>query len=276
MSLDKTPKSDRFQIMTAVFIMSIVAIVVIIAGLPKGGITKFVCNYAGGFDGLAERCSDQQSPTPRVGSGQLISSRVNSACLDTDGLKISIAFDEPLAGTANVQVFSTGEDYFPSEQGISDSFRINVTIPEAVDNLDLIIPVDAMPTDVQIFGNIVVSEEEILSHVAYFINIEDCAAASTFPSQFVVIGSPIIHSATCLPTRHLMIAFEFEESVPGQYQALVAGTPYQLASVISQPARLFFSGTAPPQGPVVIRLVSAIDQAVVFEETYTPPICEAT
>jgi hypothetical protein len=56
---------------------------------------------------------------------------------------------------------------------------------------------------------------------------------------------------------------------------LVADIPYELASVINQPATLFFSGEAPPEGPVVIRLVSAIDEVTVFEETYTPPVCSA-
>lgn len=73
-----------------------------------------------------------------------------------------------------------------------------------------------------------------------------------------------------------MIAFEFEESIPGQYQALVAGTPYLLASIINQPALLFFSGEPPPDGPIIIKLVSAVDQVVLFEETYTPPACSST
>ena len=275
MSLDKTPKSDRHQIMTAVFLMSIVAFVVIIAGLPKGGITKFVCNYAGGFDGLAGTCADLQSPTSIV-SNQFVTSRITAACVDDDGLKLSVEFEQPLTGNIHIQIYSTGPDFFPSERGMTDTYESTMQIANAVDRMDYVIPAESLPVGEQLFGNIVVREEEILSHVAYFMNVADCATAGAFPSQFVMIGSPVIDSATCLPTRHLMIAFEFEESVPGQYQALVAGTPYQLASVISQPAMLFFSGAAPPQGPVLIRLVSAIDQAVVFEETYTPPICEAT
>lgn len=72
-----------------------------------------------------------------------------------------------------------------------------------------------------------------------------------------------------------MIAFEFEGPVLGQYRALVDEMPYQLASVINQPAMLFFSGQPPTDGPVVIRLISATDEEIVFEETYTPPACSA-
>ena len=73
-----------------------------------------------------------------------------------------------------------------------------------------------------------------------------------------------------------MIAFEFESQVLGQYRASVGDTPYQLASVINQPATLFFSGEPPPEGPIVIRLVSVTDEAMVFEETYSPPFCGTT
>ena len=275
MSLDKSRKSDRFQIMTAVLFMGLFAAVVI-AVAAKDNIASFVCNYASGYDGFSRICSNPSSPPSSLGAGLHVASRITSACLDREGLKISVAFDKPLTGAANIQVFSTGDDYFPSEQGLADSFKISMTIPTAVDHLDLVIPVDAMPVGVQIFGNIVVSEEGVSSYLSYFMNVSDCSTIGSLPPQLIPIGTPIIHSATCLPTRHLMIAFEFEESMPGQYQALVADIPYQLASVINQPAMLFFSGEPPPGGPIVIRLVSAIDQAIVFEETYTPPVCDAT
>jgi hypothetical protein len=70
-----------------------------------------------------------------------------------------------------------------------------------------------------------------------------------------------------------MIAFEFEEPVLGQYRASVDDIPYELASVINQPATLYFSGDPPAEGPVVIRLLSAVDEATVFEESFTPPDC---
>ena len=275
MSSDKIPNSDRFQIVTAVLLMSLFAIVFLIVALPKDNFTNFVCNYVRDYDGFAGMCLDL-TPTPiSAGSGQFVVSKVNSVCLDDQGLHLSVVFDLPLTGVADIQVFSTGDDYFPSEQGLADSFKISMTIPTAVDHLDLLIPVDAMPVGVQVFGNIVVSEEDVSSYLSYFMNVSDCSTIGGLPPQLPPMGSPVIHSATCLPTRHLMIAFEFEESVPGQYQALVAGIPYQLASVISQPAMLFFSGEPPPEGPIVIRLVSAVDQMVVFEESYTPPVCGA-
>lgn len=270
MSSEKPPKSDRFQIMTAVLLMGLFAAIFIIAGLPKGNITSFACSYVGDYVGFAGMCSDLKLS---VGSDQPIVSKINSVCLDEQGLKISAVFDEPLTGVADIQVFSTGDDYFPSEQGLADSFKISMTIPTAVDHLDLVIPVDAMPVGIQIFGNIFVSEEGVSSHLSYFLNVIDCSRIGALPSQLIPMDSPIIHSATCLPSRQLMIAFEFEESVPGQYQVLVADTPYELASVINQPAILFFSGDPPPAGPIIIKLTSATDQEIIFEETYTPPIC---
>lgn len=270
MSFGKDQKSDRFQAIVAVLFMSLIATSVLTIAVAKDNIMGFVCNYATGHDGFSRICPSLPSPT---GSGLFVASKINSACLDADGLKILVAFDEPLTGVADIQVFSTGDDYFPSEQGLADSFKINMTIPAAVDHLDLVIPVDAMPVGVQIFGNIVVSEEGVSSHLSYFMNVPDCSTIGALPPQLIPIGSPIIHSATCLPTRHLMIAFEFEESIPGQYQALVAGTPYQLASIINQPAMLFFSGEPPPEGPIIIKLVSAVDQVVLFEESYTAPVC---
>jgi hypothetical protein len=73
-----------------------------------------------------------------------------------------------------------------------------------------------------------------------------------------------------------MIAFQFHDPVLGQYRASVNDIPYELASVINQPAALFFSGDTPPEGPVLISLVSATDEVIVFEESYTPPICGAS
>jgi hypothetical protein len=103
--------------------------------------------------------------------------------VDKHGLKISVAFDVPVKGVANVQVFTTGDDYFPSDQGLADSVRTNTVIPSETDHLDIIIPVDAMPTDIQIFGNIIVNDDDgISSHVAYFLQVSGCST-TTVPSQ---------------------------------------------------------------------------------------------
>jgi hypothetical protein len=275
MSLDKIRKSDRFQTMTAVFFMILFAAVFLLVVVPKGNITNFVCTYAGDYDGFAGMCSNQQSPTPE-GPGQVVTSQLTSACVDDQGLKVSVAFDIPLTGEARIQIFSTGPDFFPSAQGMTDTYEFNTTIATEVDHLDLIIPVDSMPVGERIFGNIAVSEQGVSSHVAYLIIVSDCSITSVLPPDLTPNEIPIISSATCLPSRQLMIAFEFEGPVLGQYRALVADIPYQLASVVSQPAILFFSGQPPPEGPIVIRLISATDEVVVFEETYTPPVCDAT
>jgi hypothetical protein len=182
----------------------------------------------------------------------------------------------PLSGEARIQVFSTGPDFFPSSQGMTDTYEITTTLASAVDHLDVIIPVDAMPAEEQIFGNIFINDEELSSFVAYSINVSDCSASNGPPPNLTPNGVPIIRSATCLPSRQLMIAFEFEGPVLGQYRVLVADKPYQLASIVSQPAILFFSGEPPPEGPIVISLISATAQEVIFEENYTPPNCDAT
>jgi hypothetical protein len=272
MSLDKIPKSDRFQILTAVVFMVVFAALFLIIAVPQSNMTVFVCRYAGNSTIFARMCSDLPSPRS-AGSSQIVASRVISACLNREGLAISVAFDEPLTGASDIQVFTTGDDYFPSEQGISDSFKINMTVPDAADHLDFMIPVDAMPVGEQIFGNFFISGGGVSSFVAYSMNVTDCSISSAPTPDSTLTDLPTINSATCLPNMRLMIAFEFKSHVLGQYRASVADIPYQLASVINQPATLFFSGEPPPAGQVVIRLVSANDEEVVFEETYTPPVC---
>jgi len=218
-------------------------------------------------------CSDVSSP---ASSSEWVASRIDSACVDAQGLKILVWFDQPLTGAANIQIFSTGPDFFPSEQGMTDTYEVSRIMTTVVDQLDLVIPVDSMPVGEQIFGNIVVSGEGAHSQVAYLLEVSDCSTTSEPPTNPQNDNTPLIQSATCLPSNQLMIAFEFDRPVLGQYQALVDDIPYQLSSVVSQPAMLFFSGEPPPEGPVLIRLVSALDEVTVFEETHTPPICGGT
>jgi hypothetical protein len=271
MSSEKTRISDRFQILTAVLFMTLFAAVFLLVIAPKGNITNFVCNSIGDWELLDRICADVPIPPPE-GSGEFIAARITSACVDTQGLKISILLDEPLMGAANIQVFSTGPDFFPSEQGMTDTYEISQNITAAVGQLDLTIPVDSMPVGEKIFGNVVVSGERARSQVAYLLMVMDCSETNTLPSTSTNV-IPSIQGATCLPSKQLMIAFEFEGPVFGQFQALVAGQPYQLASIVSQPALLFFSGEPPPEGPVEIRLISATDSVTMFDETYTPPVC---
>jgi hypothetical protein len=274
MSSEKTHRSDRVQIITAVLFMSLFAALLLIFAIPKNQIASWLCNYTGDRGIFARMCSgvpSQAAPEPK----ELVSSRITSACLDREGLRISVTFDEPLTGSSNIQVFTTGDDYFPSEQGISDSFRMSLTIADEADHLDLLIPVDSMPVGEQIFGNVATSGD-VSSMVAYSINVADCASPHAPLPSLVVEDVPTIHSATCLPSSHLMLAFQFDGQVLGQYRVLVDDTPYQLASVINQPATLFFSGDPPAEGASLIRLISATDEVVIFEETYTPPVCSGT
>jgi hypothetical protein len=247
--------------------------------VTRDNIVGFICSRVRGFDGLAEICSNVPTPSVPSAARQLVASKLNSACVDTQGLKISVAFRAPVTGQASIQVFSTGPDFFPSGQGMTDTYEMSRMISTEVDRLEFIIPVASMPVGEKLFGNIIVSDGEgIFSHVAYLINVYDCSATDTpLPdSASVTRGDPpVIHSATCLPDRQLMLAFKFDEPVLGQYQALVEDLPFQLASVVSQPALLFFSGAALTDEPIVIKLVSATDQVIVFEETYTPPDCSA-
>jgi hypothetical protein len=256
--------------MTAVLFMGFFAVVFLIAMAPRGSITGFVCNYAG----FARMCSNVSAGATPVPSSEFVTARINSACVDTQGLKMSVGFDIALTGEALIQVFSTGTDFFPSARGLTDTYEINRTLTPPVDHLDLVIPVESMSGGELIFGNVVVSGDRASSYVTYLINISNCSVSSVLPSIPPPTGNISIHSATCLPNKQLMIAFAFEEPVLGQYQALVADTPYTLASVVTQPAVLFFAGKPPSQGPVVAKLVSVMDESIVFEETYTPPVCD--
>jgi hypothetical protein len=178
---------------------------------------------------------------------------------------------------ATIQIYSTGPDVFHSPQGPSDSYEITTEISPAADRLDLSIPVISLFAGEQIFGNVLITGAGVPSRMSYFIRVADCLPPSAIvPTPTTVTdldGIPVLYRATCLQSKQLMISFEFEQPVLGQYQALVADIPYQLVSVANQPATLFFFGDPPPQGPVVIRLVSVPDQTVVFEETHTPPVC---
>lgn len=267
-----TPKSERSQILTAVLFMSIFVATVVLIILVKDNMASFACQYKL-FENI---CTNLLSSS--IHSEEFTTSQINSACVDTQGLKISVAFGAPLKGEASIQIFTTGEDVFPSEQGMADSFKMSMAIPDITDQLEFVIPVESMPVGEQIFGNIVTIREKVVSsHVAYFVKVSDCSITKTPISNPTLMTNldniPINYNATCLPGKRLMVAFEFDRPVQGQYRALIAGIPYQLASVGNQPAILFFSGALPQSEPVLMRLVSATDQAVVFEESYTPPAC---
>jgi len=274
MSSFTTPKSDRSQTIIAVLFMSLFAAFVL--GIAsKDSITGFVCQY----ESFNKICATMSSLPPRINPDKFVTTQINSACVNDQGLQISVVSGPPLFGKANIQVFTTGEDVFPSESGMEDSFRMSMAIPDAADQLGFIIPVESMPVGEHIFGNIVVEDAGVIfSHVAFFIQISDCSAIDTAASNPTLITDqnlvPTTYRATCLPDNRQMVEFEFDKPVFGQYQALVGNLPYQLVSVGNQPAILFFSGDSPPAGVENIKLISATDQTVIFDETYTPPVCE--
>jgi hypothetical protein len=269
MPVEKSQNSDRFQIVIAVAFMGFLAVLLLVVLVSRTTLRTTLC----GFEILSPICSNQQPVVALPQSEEFIPSRIDIACVDAEGLKVTILFDEPVTGEALVQVFSTGPDFFPSEQGMTDTYEISTRFDNSSEQMELVIPVDSMPVGEPIFGNIVLNEEGFYSHVAYLVDVSDCAHAGEPSSNSTPAGIPIIYSATCLSGDQMMIAFEFDDAVPGQYQAMVANMPYQLAAVVSQPALLYFSGYRPPEGPTLIRLVSAIDQSVLLEETYNPPVC---
>jgi hypothetical protein len=249
--------------------MSVFAVILLIALVPKGSLSGFVCDYLG-MDGISGRLCPNLQPAAPTGT---VASRIDSACVDAQGLKIAITFDPAVTGEAQIQVFSTGPDFFPSARGLTDTYETSRTLTTATDQMELVIPVESMPVGEQLFGNVLMSGEGNSSYLAYLLNVSDCAAAGAPLTNPAVAALPTIASATCLPSQELMIALEFDSPVLGQYQALVADRPYQLASVVTQPATLFFSGESPPAGPIVVRLVSALDKNVVFEGAYDAPGC---
>ena len=86
-------------------------------------------------------------------------------------------------------------------------------------------------------------------------------------------GIPVIFTATCLQSKQLMLTFQFEKDVSGEYDLLVADISYQGTPVKNQPQRLFFFGNPPPEGPIKVRLVNRDTGEAVLEESYTPPVC---
>jgi hypothetical protein len=269
-----TPKSDRAQILIAVLFMSLFASAFVLGIAVKDNITGFICRY----EVLDRVCTALSPSSLPISSDPLITSQITSACVGDDGLQISVDFGPPSIGEASIQVFTTGEDVFPSELGMQDSFGMSMTMSDAADQLGFVIPVESMPVGEHIFGNIVVTNEgAISSHVAFFIRVSDCSSADTVasnPTLLAADASPIAYRTTCLPDNRLMIAFEFDTPMFGQYQTLIASLPYQLVSVGNQPAILFFSGDAPVDEPAIIRLISVTTQTVLLEESFTPPVCD--
>ena len=266
------PKSDRAQTLIAVLFMSLFAAFVL--GIAsKDSITGFVCQYEGFNKICATLSSSPSSADP------LIASQITSACVGDDGLQISVVFRPPLFGEASIQVFTTGEDVFPSELGMADSFEMSMTMPDAADQLGFVIPVESMLVGEHIFGNLIVTEGGVISsQLAYFFQVSDCSttnAIASNPTLHYDETAPIAFRTTFLPDNRLMVAFEFDTPVLGQYQTLVANLPYQLVSVGNQPAILFFSGDSPKEEQVVIRFVSVVNQTVLLEESFTPPTCES-
>ncbi|HEU0291503.1 MAG TPA: hypothetical protein VFR47_02130 [Anaerolineales bacterium] len=273
MSSVTTPKSERSPTLTAVLFMILFVAAFVMLITVKDNITGFACQY----EALKSICSGNVSPS--INSEQFTRSMISSACVDTQGLQITLVLGSAVDGRADVQVFTTGEDVFPTEQGMSDSFKMSLAIPAPTNRLDFVIPVESMPVGEHIFGNIVTTREKVISsYVAYFVKVSDCSTTDSPSANPTLMTSqediPIQHETTCLPGNRLMVAFEFDKPVFGQYQAMVAGRPYQLVSVGNQPAALFFSGEHPGGKPVAIRLLSATDQAVLFEESSTPPVCD--
>jgi len=88
--------------------------------------------------------------------------------------------------------------------------------------------------------------------------------------------APEIINTTCVGKgdfKQLMVVFEFDQDVIGEYAAFVADIPYELAPVASNPERLYYYGTPPPQGPITIKLVSTSHQEIAYEGIYTPVVC---
>jgi hypothetical protein len=273
MSSVTTPKSDRSPTLTAVLIMTLVAAGFVMLIIVKDKIADLACQYPA----LEILCAGQAAPA--IDSEGLTPSMLSSACVDARGLQISVALGSPLAGRADVQVFTTGQDVFPTDRGMSDTLDMSLDISAPTSQLDLVLPVQSMPVGEYIFGNIVTSQENaISSYVAYFISVSDCSTSDAASPNPTLVSShenlPLTHSVTCLPGNKLMVVFEFDQPAFGQYQATVEGIPYELVSVGDQPAALFFSGEHPGEKPAAIRLVSATDQAVVFETSSSPPVCD--
>lgn len=90
-------------------------------------------------------------------------------------------------------------------------------------------------------------------------------------------GTPEIINSMCVGKgagKQLMIVFEFEQDVVGQYDVFVDDVQYK-QEVVAHPRRLFFFGTAPPDGGMPhILMQTQSEQAPVFDVTdYEVPQC---
>jgi len=236
-----------------------------------------VCDVANGEtnDELDEACANllpPPSPEPESLPAPIsISSTITSACLDNNQLMLSVKFDAPFTGEVRIQVFFQDGGWY--EYGTA------TTIASPTDHLDIILPGVAIPVGGRISGNLSAHGLGIVSYVEYRLNVLDC-----FPSAAVVLpptptstpnpdGIPVIINSFCVggKTKQLMVVFQFEQDVTGEYEAFVADMPYQLAPVADQPKRLFFFGTPSPGGgkPKIV-LQSLPDHALVFAENAYP------
>jgi len=107
-------------------------------------------------------------------------------------------------------------------------------------------------------------------------DVEPTEAPYIPPVIPLIRDAPEIINSTCVGSgdfKQLMIVFEFEQEVLSRYAAFVADSPYELAPVVTYPNRLYYFGPPPPQGPIPIRLVSLVDSAIVYDDTYVPVVC---
>lgn len=96
------------------------------------------------------------------------------------------------------------------------------------------------------------------------------------PTESVAGEIPKIINSECVSKTQLMIVFEFENPVQGEYELFVNGAPYQITPVGGRPERLFFFGAAPPGGgKPIIRLQSLPNHDLVLEEAdYSVKQCD--
>ena len=89
-------------------------------------------------------------------------------------------------------------------------------------------------------------------------------------------GAPYILNDQCVSKTQLMIVFEFDNAVIGQYELFVNDAPYEIAPVGGRPERLFFFGAAPAGGGKPnIRLQSLPDHNLIMEVTdYSVKQCD--
>ena len=280
MSSTPSPPSQRARIGMLVLFFMLLFILCGVLGWDQSTfdyvVGEVVCWFAGDEiqDEFDEACTNLIPTSEPVSPPNPIS--YNVACGPGYQLLISIEYRRPWTGEVELRIYGRTSAYSAEATIIPDAAqpsRFEFVLAQGPQE-DVISDLDIILWQPDRMGGREEAIEAILG-----VNIPACAPplvvdaeAPSAPTPTFTPnpdGAPAIINSFCVggKSKQLMIVFEFEQDVTGQYAAFVADMPYQLAPVPDQPKRLFFFGTPFPGGgkPAIV-LFSLPDQVIVLAE----------